>query len=59
MSYRIMGSYRGKTEEIDHAEMEKNALYLRCEYQIAFGLDWHVWAEVKQNGKWMRHEAKL
>ncbi len=43
--YRIMGNYRNKTEEIDHAFSKKKAIYLQNEYQIAFGYQWNVWVE--------------
>lgn len=43
--YRIMGIYQGRTEEIDTAKSEEDALYLAGEYQIAFGRDWSIWAE--------------
>lgn len=45
--YRIMGNYQKKTEEIDHADDEKEALRLQGEYQIAFGKDWSIWVEVQ------------
>lgn len=44
MTYRIMGMYRGKTEEIDSVEDDKKeANRLRGEYALAFGFDWRVW----------------
>ena len=45
--YRIMGNYQRSTEEIDHADDEKEALRLQGEYQIAFGKDWSIWVEVQ------------
>lgn len=45
--YRIMGNRGRNTEEIDHADDEKTARYLKGEYQMAFGSDWHVWVEVQ------------
>jgi hypothetical protein len=43
--YRIMGTYRGRTEEIDSATSEKDARYLLAEYRLAFGSAWKVWVE--------------
>jgi hypothetical protein len=40
--YRIMGKYRGKTEEIDTAETRKEADRLVEEYRVAFGSQWVV-----------------
>lgn len=45
--FRIMGNYRKSTEEIDHADSEKEAIRLKDEYQLAFGKDWQVWVEVQ------------
>lgn len=45
--YRIMGNYRRSTEELDHADSEKEANRLRNEYAMAFGKDWQVWVEVQ------------
>ena len=45
VSYRIMGKYRGKTEELDTTNSAKEARYLEREYQLAFGADWIIWIE--------------
>jgi hypothetical protein len=41
--YRIMGSYQGRTEEIDTAETRKEANRLAAEYRMAFGAGWSIW----------------
>lgn len=43
--FRIMGKYKGRTEEIDTADDPKTAEYLRGEYQMAYGPQWTVWVE--------------
>lgn len=47
--YRIMGKYKGQTEEIDTAETEKEAQYLQGEYQLAYGAQWQVWIEGEES----------
>lgn len=42
---RIMGRYRGRTEELDTADTEKEAETLVSEYRMAFGFDWSIWTE--------------
>ena len=43
----IVGVYRGKREEIDQTETEKDADYLVKEYAMAFGKDWTLFKEKK------------
>ena len=45
MAYRIMGSYRGRAEEVDTADSEKEANRLLGEYRMAFGAGWTLWVE--------------
>ena len=40
--YRIMGTYQGKTEELDTAEDWQTAGYLVMEYNLAYGSGWHI-----------------
>ena len=42
VKYKIMGTYRGKTECVDTCDNEKDAIHLRTEYSIAFGSDWAI-----------------
>jgi len=41
--FRIMGRYRGRTEELDTADSKSEALRLVGEYRMAFGSGWEVW----------------
>ena len=41
--YIIMGSYQGKTEEIDNFETLKEAEKMLVEYKLAYGKDWSLW----------------
>ncbi len=41
--YIIMGSYQGKTEEIDNFETLKEAEKMLAEYRLAYGSDWSLW----------------
>lgn len=41
--YRIMGTYRGKTEIVDRATGLQSARYLLGEYRLAFGPSWKLW----------------
>lgn len=43
--FRIYGTYRGNTEEIDEVETEEEARALKVEYMIAFGPVWEIWYE--------------
>jgi hypothetical protein len=45
VTYKVMGKYRGKTEELDSTTSAKNAHYLEGEYRLAFGRDWTIWVE--------------
>lgn len=45
MTWKIMGTYRGRTEEIDSADSEREAQRLAVEYRLAFGSGWAVWVE--------------
>lgn len=40
--WRILGTYRGNTEEIDTADTRREAKYLQGEYQLAYGSEWTV-----------------
>ena len=46
MTWRIMGRYRGRSEELDTAEHESEARRLAKEYAMAFGAGWVIWCEV-------------
>jgi hypothetical protein len=43
--FQIMGSYKGKREQLDTASTPKEAQYLKGEYQMAFGNQWTIWIE--------------
>ncbi len=45
MAYRIMGSYQGRTEEVDCADSAQEAKRLLREYRMAFGAGWALWLE--------------
>jgi len=40
--FKILGTYNGKTEEIDETNTEKEAVEALAEYRIAFGNDWQL-----------------
>lgn len=48
MTYRIMGSYKGRTEEVDFADTPGEAQRLLREYRLAFGAGWALWVEAGQ-----------
>jgi len=48
-SYKIMGEYRRKTEEIDEVDTKKEADYLAREYRIAYGGDWRIWVDEEED----------
>jgi len=48
---RIMGVYRGRTEEIDTADTHKEARILLNEYRMAFGVGWSLWVEPPEPDK--------
>jgi hypothetical protein len=48
--YYIVAKYRGKVETIDKAEDLRTALYLRGEYQLAYGRQWEVWISETEDG---------
>ena len=48
--YKIIGTYHGKSEEIDSADTLQDAQYLRGEYQLAYGNEWFV-TFVKSSGE--------
>jgi len=50
-SYKIIGTYRGKSEEIDIADDRKEAEYLRNEYALAYGSEWVVTIKEVPMGK--------
>jgi hypothetical protein len=39
----IMGTYQGKTEEIDEFDTRAEAEQMLSEYRMAFGADWALW----------------
>ena len=43
--YKIMGKYRGSTEQIDETDKEATADFLVSEYRLAFGNGWTIWKE--------------
>lgn len=45
MAWRIMGRYKGRTEEVDTAETQGEAYRLLGEYRMAFGPGWELWTE--------------
>ena len=49
MGYKIMGEYRGNSEEVDEAETRKEAEHLAREYRISFGEDWRIWIEESED----------
>lgn len=50
-SFVIYGTYKGRTEELDTAETEKEAEYLTGEYRMAFGAEWSVYSEEKEENE--------
>ena len=40
--FKIIGTYRGKSEVVDTAETKEEAKYLATEYRMAFGSDWAI-----------------
>lgn len=55
MSFRIMGRYRGRSEELDTAETDSEAHRLVAEYRMAFGPDWQVWTELQKEDHLEEH----
>jgi hypothetical protein len=45
IEYRVMGSQRGKTEELDAFDNEAEARNMLAEYRMAFGYAWNIWLE--------------
>jgi hypothetical protein len=44
--YKIIGEYKdNEPEEIDTADDYRDALYLKGEYQMAFGPEWVIYIE--------------
>jgi len=43
--YRIMGKYKGLTEELDTADTLREAEYLRAEYSMAYKGTYTIWIE--------------
>jgi hypothetical protein len=41
----IIGVYRGKREDIDEFETEREAIAARSEYAMAFGPNWTIYIE--------------
>ena len=51
--FHIMGSYRGRTEEVDSVPVEEGAVEaarLLAEYRMAFGAEWSLWIEIQDRG---------
>ena len=40
--YKIIGTYKGRSEVIDTAETKKEALIYAQEYKMAYGSDWSI-----------------
>ena len=40
--WQIIGYYNGNREVIDYAKDAQEALYLKSEYQLAFGIEWSI-----------------
>ena len=40
--YKIYGTYKGNRELIDEADDLNSALYLKGEYQLAYGSEWTI-----------------
>lgn len=43
--FKIMGKYKGATEELDTADTMKEAEYLRAEYAMAYKGIYTIWIE--------------
>jgi hypothetical protein len=43
-----MGTYRGRTEEVDTADTLREAKRLLSEYRMAFGAGWSLWTEAAE-----------
>lgn len=43
--YKIMGEYRGKTEELEETANRRHAEELAREFRVTYGEDWRVWIE--------------
>lgn len=43
--FKIMGEFRGNTEQIDDTESRKEADFLAREYRVSFGESWRIWVE--------------
>jgi len=44
-TYRIMGKYQGRAEEVDTANSQEEADHMLSEYRMAFGTGWNLWIE--------------
>ena len=49
--FQIIGTYRGKSEEIDTAETAREARYLVTEYAMAYGQGWSF--EIVEDGQFV------
>lgn len=48
----IWGKYKDRPiEKIDSASTQKEAIYLRNEYKMAYGQNWIIWAGKKSDYK--------
>ena len=48
MSFLIMGTYKGQTEEVDSTETAEEAETLLSEYRMAFGSDWTLEIHIQE-----------
>jgi hypothetical protein len=47
--YKIYGTYKGNRELIDETDDLNNALYLKGEYQMAYGPEWTITIKKERN----------
>jgi len=46
--FKIMGEFKGNTEQIDDTTSHKEADFLAREYRVAFGESWRIWVEEEE-----------
>jgi hypothetical protein len=46
--YVILGTYRGRTEEIDRSYDMNDAAYLAGEYRMAYGREWNIFVREEE-----------
>lgn len=44
-TYKIMGKYNGRAEEVDTADSQEEVDEMLAEYRMAFGTGWNLWIE--------------